>query len=519
MCFLKAIRFPFLTNLNLLNTMLMKTVFMELKYMFSVLALWVGIGNLVYAQSELDLMKQQFEQEAADEVNAFEAFSDSARQAYFDYVRQQQQDYEVFTDEVKDIWGGDSIIDNTRTKWVEYGNDYRSRSVVDFENGTIEVEVAVDEDASEEEVQQQLSDAVARLLDSKGSTNPNHSSVDFTQPVSQQPILQGLVDLSPYNFNGEIDWKSPLKQEDEMTERQIRRRTPAQAQSRTEKLNVRQGGAAPVPPQPRSGKTMAEKVRDGETNPQSTLADKIAADRAASEKSLAEKAQADAAAKAKLITKEEAAQSIVQTAKKTTSKVEGKDGKTRKTATVKMALATESLSKRAEQFRELVQEFSKKFQIEEPLIYAIMEQESSFNPEAKSWVPAYGLMQLVPKSGGADAYRYVYKKEYAPSSSYLYVPRNNVELGTAYLRVLMNQFAKVTDDNCRRLCVIASYNTGAGNVSRAFIGSTKLSKAFGKINELNYDQLYNYLTHNLNTDEARNYVSGVSRRREKYVKR
>jgi hypothetical protein len=82
----------------------------------------------------------------------------------------------------------------------------------------------------------------------------------------------------------------------------------------------------------------------------------------------------------------------------------------------------------------------------------------------------------------------------------------------------MNQFSKVKDEGCRRLCVIASYNTGAGNVSRAFIGSTKLSKAFDKINEMTYDQLYNYLTHNLNTDEARNYVSGVSRRREKYKK-
>ena len=74
------------------------------------------------------------------------------------------------------------------------------------------------------------------------------------------------------------------------------------------------------------------------------------------------------------------------------------------------------------------------------------------------------------------------------------------------------------DRRTRRLCVIASYNTGAGNVSRAFIGSAKLTKAFPSINALNYDALYKHLTTRLSTDEARNYVSGVSRRREKYLK-
>lgn len=147
-----------------------------------------------------------------------------------------------------------------------------------------------------------------------------------------------------------------------------------------------------------------------------------------------------------------------------------------------------------------------------------MEQESYFNPEATSHVPAYGLMQLVPRSGGYDAYRYVYKRDWVPTKSYLYVPHQNIELGTAYLRILMNQFSAVTDPDCRRLCVIASYNTGAGNVSRAFTGNTNLSSAIPLINRYNYTQLYNHLTSRLSTEEARNYVSGVSKRREKYLK-
>ena len=183
-----------------------------------------------------------------------------------------------------------------------------------------------------------------------------------------------------------------------------------------------------------------------------------------------------------------------------------------------MSLVKDNLSKSAMVYKDLVAEFSRKFQIEQPLIFAIIEQESAFNPEAKSWVPAYGLMQLVPTSGGRDAYRYVYKRDEIPTRSYLYNPRNNIELGTAYLRVLMNQFKSVADADCRRLCVIASYNTGAGNVSRAFTGATNLTKAFPKINNHNYNSLYRYLTANLTHQEARNYVAGVTKKREKYKK-
>ena len=167
----------------------------------------------------------------------------------------------------------------------------------------------------------------------------------------------------------------------------------------------------------------------------------------------------------------------------------------------------------------MVKKNSDAFQIEQPLIYAIIEQESSFNPSATSWVPAYGLMQLVPRSGGFDAYRYVYKKEWAPTKSYLYNPGNNIELGTAYLRVLMNQFSKVTDPTSRRLCVIASYNTGAGNVSRAFTGKTSVGGAVKIINTMTSKQVFDHLVKNLSTSEARNYVNKVSQRREKYMKK
>lgn len=79
--------------------------------------------------------------------------------------------------------------------------------------------------------------------------------------------------------------------------------------------------------------------------------------------------------------------------------MKGDDGKVRQVVQIEMNLVSDNLSKNATLYKDLVAEFSQVFQIEQPLIFAVMEQESRFNPEATSWVPAYGLMQLVPKSG------------------------------------------------------------------------------------------------------------------------
>lgn len=155
--------------------------------------------------------------------------------------------------------------------------------------------------------------------------------------------------------------------------------------------------------------------------------------------------------------------------------------------------------------------------MDQPLIYAIIEQESSFNPAAQSWVPAYGLMQLVPKSGGRDAYRYVHKKDVIPTAEFLFDPERNIELGTGYLKLLMSTtFSKVADNDCRMLCAIAAYNTGAGNVSRAIIGNTNISKAIPEINKMSYQQLFNHLKRHLPHAETQDYIQKVTDRMQKY---
>jgi membrane-bound lytic murein transglycosylase C len=125
-------------------------------------------------------------------------------------------------------------------------------------------------------------------------------------------------------------------------------------------------------------------------------------------------------------------------------------------------------------------------------------------------------MQLVPTSGGREAYRRAKGEDVAPTRDYLFDPQNNVELGTAYLNVLMfKQLEEVNDQISREYCVIAAYNTGPGNVLKTF--SKNHATAVRQINGLQPSALYEKLRANLPYQETRNYLEKVTTYRKSYV--
>ena len=183
---------------------------------------------------------------------------------------------------------------------------------------------------------------------------------------------------------------------------------------------------------------------------------------------------------------------------------------------VTMNMVVNLPQKQAEKYRALVLRYAEKYMMSPSLVFAIIRTESNFNPYAVSSVPAYGLMQLVPTSGGREAYRRAKGEDVAPTRDYLFDPQNNVELGTAYLNVLMfNQLDEVANDISREYCVIAAYNTGPGNVLRTF--SKNRTTAVQQINGLQPSALYEKLRANLPYQETRNYLEKVTTYRKSYV--
>jgi membrane-bound lytic murein transglycosylase C len=212
----------------------------------------------------------------------------------------------------------------------------------------------------------------------------------------------------------------------------------------------------------------------------------------------------------------------LQFAEELTEKVEikgivGEDGEVRKVAVLNLQLVPEHLRVRAEKFRNEVDTYAKQYEIDPTLILAIIHTESFFNPMAKSHANALGLMQIVPRTAGRDVYRVLNGKDAVPSADYLFQPAQNVLFGSTYIDILMNRYMRgIEDKKTHEYLVICAYNTGAGNVARAYINSTNFNNARDTINNMSAQENYDYLIENLPWDETKDYLKKVSERRAQY---
>ena len=202
-----------------------------------------------------------------------------------------------------------------------------------------------------------------------------------------------------------------------------------------------------------------------------------------------------------------------------TKEVKGGDGKTRYVVYVDFQLSDDHMQKRAEKVEDFIYKFSSKHDIDPALVFAIIHVESHFNPTAASYANAYGLMQLVPTTGGRDAYRRIFNEDGIPTKEFLFQPDNNIQMGTTFMDIMdSNYFDRAEDDLTREYLIICAYNTGAGNVAVAYTGDTNLSKAFSKINSMSPEENYKHLRQNLEYAEARNYLKKVTTQRDRYNK-
>lgn len=185
-------------------------------------------------------------------------------------------------------------------------------------------------------------------------------------------------------------------------------------------------------------------------------------------------------------------------------------------AEYKVKIPPSALSKRAKTYYPQIQKESTKRNLPPALVLAIMHTESHFNPKARSHIPAYGLMQIVPTSAGHDVNK-LYRGHDAPMQPHeLYDPDINIETGSEYLNILHRRYLKgISDPDSAAYCVIAAYNTGAGNVARAF-GERRVSIAVEKINSMTAEEVYQHLLENLPYQETVNYLNKVSERMKTY---
>jgi len=340
-------------------------------------------------------------------------------QALIADIRTIKRDYEklmsLLSGNVDKNWGHKEVKLPTRTQYIKYTQNYKSRAIVEFDTGEITVETLDDK-----EPKASLKNAVTTTLLTPDDPRAVDLFTDKSVPLTsdKRPYLQGLV----------VDQRNqPVA-------------TPAQAEVFADHLIENRSG-----------------TRD----------------------------------------------------------VELQDGMKR-ALYVKFSMVPNFENQKAEKYRPLVGKYASQYKISPSLVFAIIRTESNFNPFAVSSAPAYGLMQLVPSSGGRDAYRRAKGRDEMPTRDYLFDAENNIELGAAYLNVLFyRQLDYVVNSISREYCVISAYNTGHGNVLRAF--SKDKVAAANAINGLEPPGVYEQLRVNLPYEETRQYLVRVVNFRRQFV--
>ena len=170
----------------------------------------------------------------------------------------------------------------------------------------------------------------------------------------------------------------------------------------------------------------------------------------------------------------------------------------------------------AKQYFPHVAQSASRYRLDQALVFAVIETESSFNPFAVSHSNAYGLMQVMPNTAGRDYFQRLHKNDIRPSRQYLFNAKNNIEVGSGYLSILRDVYLRgISNSLSQEYCMIAAYNGGAGQLLRSFDRNRK--KAIAKINRMTPAEVFRFIVNHHPKHESRNYLKKVIRFKKKYA--
>ncbi|MDQ1237276.1 MAG: membrane-bound lytic murein transglycosylase MltC [Wigglesworthia glossinidia] len=174
---------------------------------------------------------------------------------------------------------------------------------------------------------------------------------------------------------------------------------------------------------------------------------------------------------------------------------------------IKIPLKFDRSNKRAHKYLNFIYKSAKKYNIDKSLILAIIEAESNFNPRAISNSKALGLMQIVQNTAGRDVFK-MQGKVGRPTKNMLLNPEKNIDIGTAYLSLLRdNYLSSINNPISKKYATIASYHGGVTAMLSVF--SRDQMKAFQIINHLHPDDVYQYICAHHSSLESRRYLFKV----------
>lgn len=109
-------------------------------------------------------------------------------------------------------------------------------------------------------------------------------------------------------------------------------------------------------------------------------------------------------------------------------------------------------------YDEMIKAVAESMELDWLMLTAMIAQESSFNPNSKSWAGAVGLMQIMPQFVDSTAYE---------SYQELYDPVTNIREGARIIKEHLDHYSYLEDEEERWEFALATYNVGQGHMADA----------------------------------------------------
>ncbi len=134
------------------------------------------------------------------------------------------------------------------------------------------------------------------------------------------------------------------------------------------------------------------------------------------------------------------------------------------------------------EYSEYVEKYALEYHIDKNLVYAIIHQESKFNPNAVSRANARGLMQITE-----DTFEWLKMRLNDSGTVYddLFDPETNIKYGTYFLSLLKKEFSEVSTQ-------LAGYNAGL-NITKTWLSNKDYSKNGELLDVIPYPETQNYV--------------------------
>lgn len=400
-------------------------------------------------QAAQEGMHKQVDEAQERQQEEFQKLSERMEAQYQQLQERMDAQRESFHQRVSQQWT--DVAESSQKMWVDYAKNTDARSTVDFENGEVEVEVLVPVDeispgkqvdpaqldkAQQERLralaEEKLKEQTQRML-AQRSPGPEAKKAEPVPPKKAEPPSSEVKKHEPPP-------PEARKQDPVPTAPEVKKHEPARPEPKKHEP------PPPPPPSRKDAPVLEGQLRDS----QGRAVTEKDADRFAKE--LSAKATVDPKV------------------------VVGADGKARIKVRVKVPMVEGHLKVRAERYSDSVNQAAARLGLDPALVFSVIHTESAFNPLAQSPAGAYGLMQLLPKQGAHEAYRWLHKKEKVITPEDLYDPATNITLGAAYLAILsQTAFKQAKSAETKQVLSIAAYNCGPTRLKKSVVNGHPLA--------------------------------------------